>query len=220
MSRPARFVAALTLGAVLALVAGILTVRYVVVDLPGLVAERAVRAAGDTAREVAAQVATAFHVQPRVIIHQRTVVEQRSEVLKMVALEETRTERQRLDDSWLHSTKTLEVEGDFVVRAGFDLTKPFVIAVDPASGELRITLPPAEIFGVELRDVRFLRDESGLWNQLTPEDRERAIRELRLRAGLAARESDLLARARESAEERLTKLLARPDRPVRFEPKP
>lgn len=209
---------ALVLAGVLLLVVGALTVGYVAVDLPAEIARRMTDRAETSAREVAGQVAAAFQVQPRVVVGHKTVVEQRSDVLKLVTVEETLTERQRLDESWLHSTKTLEIEADFVVRAGFDLARPFVIEVDPGTGALRVTLPPAEILATELGDVRFLRDEDGLWNHLTPGDREAAIRDLRLRVGLRARESDLLAKARASVEKRLRDLLAASGRTVTFAP--
>ena len=138
--------------------------------------------------------------------------------MQFVTLEKTLTERHRLDESWLQSTKTLEVEADFTVRAGFDLEKPFVIEVDRSGSGLRVTLPPAQILGVDLRDVRFLRDEDGFWNKLTPADREQALRELRARVERNARASDLTDHARILAEKRLTDLLAPGGRSVTFEP--
>jgi hypothetical protein len=204
----------------LLLVLGALTVSYVAVDLPAEIARRMTDGATASAREIAVQVAAAFQVQPKVVVGRRTVVEQRSDVLKLVTIEETLTERQRLDESWLHSTKTLEIEADFVICAGFDLAQPFVIEVDPGTGALRVTLPPAEILSMELGDVRFLKDEDGWWNRLTPADREAAIRDLRLRVGLRARNSDLLVKARASAEKRLADLLTSSGRVVTFEPAP
>jgi len=209
---------ALVLAGVALLVVGALTVGYVAVDLPAEIARRIEGGAAVSAREIAGQVAAAFQVQPKVVVGRRTVVEQRSDVLKLVTVEETFTERQRLDESWLHSTKTLEIEADFVIRAGFDLAQPFVIEVDPGTGALRVTLPPTEILSAELGDVRFVHEEDGWWNRLTPADREAAIRELRLRVGVRARESDLLAKARASAEKRLTDLLASSGRTVTFTP--
>jgi hypothetical protein len=170
-----------------------------------------------TALEIADRVTNALQVRPKVVVRHRTIVEQQSDVLKLVTLEKTVTERQRLDESWLHSTKTFEIEADFVIRAGFDLSKPFVIEVD-SSRAVRATLPPAEILATEMHDVRILRDEDGLWNRLTAADREQAIRELRLRISLRARESDLREQARTNAEKRLTELLARDGRTVTFTP--
>jgi len=209
---------ALALAGVLLLVIGALTVGYVAVDLPAEIARRIEGGAASSAREIAGQVAAAFQVQPKVVVGRKTVVEQHSDVLKLVTVEETLTERQQLDESWLHSTKTLEIEADFVIRAGFDLSKPFVIEVDPGTGALRVTLPPAEILSTELGDVRFIHEEDGWWNRLTPADREAAIRDLRLRVGLRARGSDLPARARVSAEKRLRDLLARDGRTITFLP--
>ena len=216
--RATRYVITLTLCALLLVGVGALTVRYIAVDLPAEILQRTKTQTVDTAREIASEVARAFQVQPRVTVEGRTVVEQQTAVLKFVTLEKTLTERQRIDDSWLHSTKTLEIEADFVVRAGFDLEKPFHIEVEREGASLRVTLPPAEILGVDLRDVRFLRDEDGLWNKLTPADREKAIRELRERVEHSARASDLTRQARTIAEKRLTELLTRGGREVVFEP--
>ncbi|MDD5198936.1 MAG: DUF4230 domain-containing protein [Terrimicrobiaceae bacterium] len=212
-----RFAILLTVCGALLLLIGALTVRYIVVDLPAMVAQRTMHGAADTAREIATQVAAAFQVQPKVVLGGRILVAQRSEVLKLVTLEQSLTERQRLDESWLHSTKTLEIEGDFVIRAGFDLAKPFVVEIDESSGVLRVTLPPAEILATDLQDVRFLHDEDGLWNRLTADDRERALRDLRLRVARRAAESDLRDRARASAEKRLTDLLSRDGHTVTFQ---
>lgn len=217
---PARTAITITLCLLLLGVFGVLTVRHVAIDLPAEVANRALRGAKDSAREIAEQIAAAFQVQPKVIVGHTTVIEQRSEVLQLVTLEQILTERRRTDESWLLSTKTLEVEADFIVRVGFDLTEPFIVQIDESTGGLRVTLPPPKILSTEVRDVRFLRDENGLWNPLTGDDRERALRDLRLRVAARARTGDLLAQARANAEKRLTDLLARSGRPVRFVPAP
>jgi hypothetical protein len=213
-----KFALKLTICGALALLLAVLTARYVFVELPAQVAGRATHGLAQSAGEIANQVAAAFQVRPKVVVARKTLVEQQADVLKLVTLEQSLTERERLDESWLHSTKSLEVEADFVVRAGFDLAKPFVVEIEERTGALRVTLPPAEILSTELRDVRFVKDEDGWWNRLTADDRESALRDLRLRAGLRARESDLLAKARASAEKRLTALLASNGRAVTFEP--
>lgn len=217
---PARTAVTITLCLLLLGVFAVLTVRYVAIDLPAEVAGRALRGAKDSAREIADQIAAAFQVRPKVVVGHRTVVEQRSEVLQLVTLEQTLTERRRTDESWLLSTKTLEVEADFAVRVGFDLGEPFVVTIDESTGGLRITLPAPKVLSVEVRDVRFLRDENGFWNPLTGEDRERALRDLRERVTARVRAGDLLAQARANAEKRLADLLARNGRPVSFAPAP
>ncbi len=170
------------------------------------------------AAETADRVLAAFQVRPKVVSSRRTLVEQQSDVLQMVTTEKTVTEKRRIDDSWLHSTKTLEVEADFVVRVGFDLAKPFVIDIDRTATTLRVTLPPAEILSVDLRDVRFTREEDGFWNKLNPADREQALRALRDDVERRMKKSDLTSQARASAEKRLADLLASGGRRVIFEP--
>lgn len=167
------------------------------------------------AAETADQVMAAFQVRPKIVAGNRTLVEQQSDVMQVVTMEKTITERRRIDDSWLHSTKTLEVEADVVVRVGFDLAKPFVIDIDRTT--LRVTLPPAEILSVDLRDVRFTHEEDGFWNKLTPADREQALRALRGDIERRARKSDLAQQVRASAEKRLASLLAAGGRSVTFE---
>ena len=168
--------------------------------------------------DIANLVMNTMQVRPKVVVNHRTVIEQQSAVLQLVTVESKLTERQRIDESWLQSTKTLEVEADFTVRAGFNLEKPFVIQVDHSGSALRVTLPPAEILSVDLADVRFLRDEDGYWNKLTAEDREKALRDLRMQVGNRARESGLVQQARALAEKRLTELLTSGGRSVTFDP--
>jgi hypothetical protein len=202
----------------LLLLVGAVTARYVLVDLPSEVAGRVTQDAARTARDIAGQISAAFQVQPKVVVASRTMVAQKSKVLRLITLEQSLTQRETVSESWLHSTKQLEVEGDFVIRVGFNLEKPFVIEVDQASGALRVKLPPAEILSTELHDVRFLKDEDGFWNHLTDSDREQAIRDLRLRVALQARQSDLRDRAVAAAQERISHLLASSGHEVTFVP--
>lgn len=184
----------------------------------GWMVNRNIAASKSAAIDIANLVMNTIQVRPKVVVNHRTVVEQQSAVLQLVTVERKLTERQRIDDSWLQSTKTLEVEADFIVRAGFDLEKPFVIQVDHSGSALRVTLPPAEILTVDLSDVRFLRDEDGYWNKLTAEDREKALRDSRAQVESQARKSGLTQQARVLAEKRLTDLLTSGGRTVTFEP--
>ena len=181
----------------------------------GWVVRQNIERSKTAAADIATRVMEAIQVRPKVVVDHRTIVEQQTDVLQLVTLEKKLTERQRLDESWLQSTKTFEIEADFTIRVGFDFKKPFVIDMDRSSGALRVTLPPAEILSVGIGDVRFLRDEDGFWNKLTADDREQALRGLRLQVENRARKSDLPQQARAIAEKRLTELLA--PATVRFE---
>lgn len=212
-----RFALTLTACIVALIVVGAMTVRYITVDLPAEVLRRSTAHATEVAREIASEVATSFQIRPKVTVGNKTIVEQETEVARFVVLERTVSQRHRFTHSWLQSTKTFEVEGTFVVRAGIDFSRPFEIRIDETGSDLHVQLPEAEIFGAELQDVDILRDENGLWNKLTAEDRERALRELRTRVLEEAEETGLATRAREVAEENLRKLLETPQRTVTIE---
>lgn len=211
-----RFVVVLTACVVVLFVVAAFVVRWFVVEAPASGAERAI----GIAKAVAADVSKALQFQPTVVVNNRTVVQQDAAVAKLVTIERPITETHSYEHSWLGSTKRIDVEGHFMLRAGFDLSKPFVIRVDPETGKIIANLPPAEVLSVELTDLRILRDDDGWINQLTAGDREAAIDTLRDRATLHAMESDLLEEARLSVERRLQTILASEGREVSFDPQP
>ncbi len=211
-----RFAVVLTACLIAFLLAAAWTVRWFVIETPATAAERAV----GIAKEVGAEIRDAMQFEPTVMVDNRTIVKQDVTVAKLVTVERPLTETHSYEHRWLGSTKRIVVEGDFIIRAGFDLSKPFVIRVDPDSGTVAATLPPAEVIGIDLVDVRILVDEDGWINQLTRADRENAIDTLRDRAVLHAADSDLLIQARASAEARLESILASEGRQVSFDPAP
>lgn len=209
-----RFVLVATACLIAVIIALAVVVRWFVIETPARGVERTI----GIARAVAADVSQALQFQPTVVINNQTIVQQDAAVAKLVTIERSLTETYRYEHQWLGSTKRIDVEGDFVLRAGFDLSKPFILRVDPDTGKVIADLPPAEVLSVELTDLRILRDDDGWINQLTAEDREAAIDTLRDRATLHAKESDLLEEARLSVERRLETILASEGREVSFEP--
>ncbi len=211
-----RFALVATACLIALIIVGALVVRWFLVETPASGAERAI----GIARAVAADVSKTLQFQPTVVVNNRTIVQQDAAVAKLVTIERPLTETHSYEHRWMGSTKRIDVEGDFVLRAGFDLSKPFVLRVDPDTGRIIAKLPPAEVLSVELTDLRILRDEDGWINQITGEDREAAIDTLRDRATLHAMESNLLEEARLSVERRLQTILASEGREVSFEPGP
>ncbi len=193
--------------------AGVFAVRHVVFDVPA-------RSAVAAAQGISTAVAEAFQVRPRIVVRGTTIIHQDSETLQLVTLERPLTQRHQWSHSWMGSTKTFEIEGDFKARAGFNLEKPFVIVIDPDSGGLTATLPDPEIFSVDLVNLRILTDADGLWNKLTASDREQAIADLKRVAAGKVSSTTLTQEARASAEKRLADLLATEGRPVTFAPAP
>jgi hypothetical protein len=211
-----RFVLAATACLIALLVAATLLARWFIVETPASAAERFL----DLARGIAADFDDAFDFKPTVMIGNETIVHQDSEAAKLITLERPITETYSWEHTWLGSTKRITLRGDFTLRAGLDLTKPFVIRVDPETGEITGDLPAAEILSVDLTNLRITRDEDGWINQLTSADREAAIRHLRDRAILHAHDSGLLTDARDAAQRRLQTIFATHDRTVTFDSAP
>lgn len=163
------------------------------------------------ARRLAESLATdfdrAFQFTPRISVDSVVVVAESTPVLELVVAQRQMLVRHRWTHTWLHSTKNLELEATFTAKAGFDLTEPFRINIDPRSGSISADLPPPKLLSLGMSEVRVLRDEDGLWNKLTVEDRQVAFRALEEKARERFAKSSFLAEAGMEAEKQVRALL-------------
>ena len=77
-----------------------------------------------------------------------------------------------------------------------------------ATKTIAVTLPKAEILGVEITDMRTYDERGGLWNPFTPQDRDAIIRLARVQLGRSAYDMKILEHAESSAQELLERLLS------------
>ncbi len=113
----------------------------------------------------------------------------------------------RHDSTRLGSKATLILRGDFVVKAGFDLTQPFSVQFDEQTGEVKADFPPAKITSVELVNYEVFFSDSGVINKIRPEDQEMAIQQMLTQARLEAERSDMKEDAEAQLARRLRDLL-------------
>ncbi len=137
---------------------------------------------------------------PEVRVDSIVIVAGTTPVTELVTVKKQALVRHRWAHTWMQSTKNLEIEATFTARAGFDLTQPFRIQIDPETKWVSTELPQPKIFSVGMGDVRILRDEDGLWNKLTTEDREEAFRALEKKANQEFADTKLLAEALSEGE--------------------
>ena len=64
------------------------------------------------------------------------------------------------------SRKTIRLGQEYVVKAGFDLEKPFWVEMGPGAGEVTACLPPAEILAVSAVGPPVYEDKDGWWNKV------------------------------------------------------
>lgn len=129
-------------------------------------------------RQLAGEIDAVIHVRPKVTTGGHTVVEARREIAELSTVEKTFEHSYTFESTWLGSTKRIEMKGTFIAKAGYDLSKPFVIDVSPDGTTIRATLPPAQLNSVEQVKVTVVEDKDGLWNRVSAEERTAAMNAL------------------------------------------
>ena len=145
--------------------------------------------------------------EPR--ITQQTVVERVREVAKLVATEMTLRDVVIYEQTRFASTKKVLLVVTGKVSAGIDMEHGTTVSIDSADKRITVTLPPAQILGVDVLNVTTYDERAGLLNPFTPEDRDIIQRRIRGQLITAARQSGILEHADQSAAKVLTELLGR-----------
>ena len=178
---------------------GLVSIVLVLTALGGVVALRSV--SGLVGR------VTGPPAPPR--ITQQLVVERLQTVAKLVASEMTLRDVVTYQQTRFGSTKRALLVVTGRVSAGIDLTQGSDVSIDSTSHTITVTLPPAQVLGVDVIDVTTYDERAGLINPFRPEDRDAMQRLVRAKLVTAAQESGILVHADRSADRVLAALLAR-----------
>jgi hypothetical protein len=141
------------------------------------------------------------HLQPKITIKDRVYFEQTTETAELATVSRQLQAEHEFTHTWAGSTKRIRLRGVYVVKAGFDLRKDF--SVNVREKEIDVRLPPAQILGVEEKQVEVLTFENGLWNRISPTDIEEELQNLPRLARAKAVQSGLVAEAERTLRERL-----------------
>jgi len=190
-----------TLGISLILVILAVAGYFLIVQAPS-------RAARELAEQIRAEFAKTFHFQPEIRVESRTLLSQTQPILELATARKEIQQNHRMEQEWLGSVKVFEIEGRFAARAGYDLREPISFFIDEAAKQIRVTLPPAQLLGLELAGIKVRLDADVWWNKLTAQDRERALAELQAMARTKILESDLLQEARGNLEKSVREIVA------------
>lgn len=142
-------------------------------------------------------------------ITQQLVVERLQAVARLVSSEMTLRDVVVYEQTRFGSTKRALLVVTGRVAAGIDLEKGTDVEIDSTARRIVVTLPPAQVFSVDVTDVTTYDERAGLLNPFRADDRDRIQREVRAKLEEAARESGILQHADESAARALTELLER-----------
>jgi hypothetical protein len=140
-------------------------------------------------------------------ITQALVVDRLQTVAKLVASEMTLRDVVSYQQTRFGSTKRALLVVTGRVSAGIDLEHGSDVSIDSVTRTITVTLPPAQVLGVDILDVTTYDERAGLLNPFRPEDRDEIHRLVREKLISAARESGILLHADRSADRALTVLL-------------
>jgi hypothetical protein len=152
------------------------------------------------------------------------VVDRMRTVAKLVSSETTVRDVVIYQNTRLGSTKRTLVVVTGRLLAGINLESNPSVRIDNRTKRIAIELPPAELLGVEVLDLKTYDERAGLWNPFTPADRDSVQHQVRAQLVRAGNDTELLEHANRSAVELLRTLLAQDgyqvDVTIRGRPKP
>jgi hypothetical protein len=172
-------------------------------DLPGRMAARTAQGVREGIAEIFVDL---LHVRPEVREGTKVTMGQTSARTEIVVAEKKIKVEYDWEHLWMGSKKTIRLGQEYLVKAGFDLEKPFWVEMGPGPGEATACLPPAEILAVSAVGAPSYQDDDGWWNKVTDADRAAAMAKLAEEARLESKRSGILRQAEELTGSRLTEL--------------
>lgn len=148
-----------------------------------------------------------LQLAPVTTIKGDSVVLEKSAVAELAVCQRKTQVVMKYETQWLNSTKVLVVRGDFIAKAGFDLNQEFRFTVMQPEREVVVELPRPKLLSVALQNYEILFSSDGVINKFQPQDQERVVNELLVKARADAEKSDLMDEARQQVEQRLRDLL-------------
>lgn len=177
----------------------------------------------DTAQRIADEIDKLMNFRPKVIISGTTVTEPSVNIAELSTVEKTFEHTHSIESTWLGSTKRLQLKGQFIAKAGYDLNNAIQMEIQPDQQIVRVTVPAAKILSVEQTKVEIEVDDNGLWNKITTEQRTQALNALLADAKKSLEETTILSDAQKSFESQLDNILKKhlpPQTKIILEPSP
>lgn len=149
----------------------------------------------DVAKKIGKDVDDVIHFRPRMTSGGVTLLKESNSIKELSTTEKNFDHTHVWESTWMGSTKRMELKGRFIAKAGYDLTKPFSIDISKDGKIIRANMPLARVNSVEQLKMEVLKDENGLWNKISPQEREQAMNALLQDARKSIEKSDILEEA-------------------------
>lgn len=158
-------------------------------------------------KKIGSDIKEAVNMQPQVTYEGTTVLEAKKPIAELSTIEKRFEHTYRWEHKWFGSTKQIVLKGQFVAKAGYDLTKPFSIDVSDNGQTFKATMPPAKVNSVELVKYEIVEDVNGYWNDVTKADREGAVNAMVNGAKSNLNEAKLLEEANQALIDQLEEIV-------------
>ena len=149
-----------------------------------------------TVRELASCVKDVFGVTP--VCNDRTLafkVQETRSIMELSTVSRQFTHYYRYSTTWMKSAKNIDLVGIYEAKAGIDLNREIKILVSPDGKLAELIMPPAELHSMTKIEEGAIAEDSGLWNRITSQDKEIALRKLSEDARKTLLETDFLQQA-------------------------
>ncbi len=186
---------------IVVLIVGTIASYVILVVIPTQLAERGYEAA----RTLGEDFKKAFQFTPEITVNNTVVLNQQTPVLEMAVLAQNFEHRYSWTNTWLNSTKQIFISGTFEAKAGFDLNQKFSILLK--DDKAIVVLSEPKILSVESQGDITYRDDNGVWNWISTDDRTRATNAFIQDARTYAAQAGFVKDAKEQMEKRLQLLL-------------
>lgn len=180
-----------------------------------VIPERLAKNSYEAAKTLGEDFKKAFQFTPEVRVENTVVLQQQTSILELAVLAQNFNHQYDYTNTWMGSTKKINISGSFTAKVGFDLNEKFQLTIHDKKAI--VSLPEPQLLSIELSDDIAYQDESGFWNWVSTEDRTTATNAFIKDAKVYAQQADFIKDARVRAEEQIRKVLAPHVEEVMFE---
>lgn len=171
-----------------------------------IIPERLARSGYEAAKTLGEDFRKAFQFTPEVQVENTVILNQQTSILELAVLTQNFRHQYDYTNTWMGSTKKINISGSFVAKVGFDLNEKFQITIHEKTAT--ISLPEPQLLSLESQPDITYRDENGLWNWVSTEDRTTTTNAFIKDAKVYALQAEFIKDARVRAEEQIRKVLA------------
>lgn len=159
----------------------------------------------ETAKSIGKDFSEAFQFTPEVKVHNTIVLQQQTPILELATLKQQFQHRYNWTNTWMNSTKEIQIDGTFEAKCGFDLNKKFSIEIN--NNKAMVYLPEPNVLSVEPAGDMTFRDENGYWNWVNEQDRTNAVNAFITDARTYANQASFVQETKKATEEKIRDLL-------------